>query len=432
MNYHEQNKQLFLDYLHRHLLTNAGECRNNLELIITSNCNTKCSYCYYKNYGEQLYPKFLCSNPQIILDNCKKIIDWDKANDYQFAGIEIFSGEFFKFPLWQELLNYVLDNTPYHITIPTNATFLFSDRETSIIESYLDKYEGRIFLSLSIDGIYLDNDTRAIRSGKQYDDEYYDKAFKFAYKYDLAFHPMVGPKGIDKWIDNYKWYIDNVCKYFNITKREAFKRIYLLEVRNPDWSREELEYLDKFIEFLVTFTRAEYKDSEDYIENFLKKKGFNFFSSFVSTIGRGIGCSIQQTFAIRTGDLMLVPCHRTSYDGYVTGKLSFNGKDLDIDLKNAEVYMAINSFDAEKGMKCMDCFMSSLCSHSCLGCNLEVNKDPFIPVNAVCYLEYRKTKSIAYYFDKIGVLDNLINMWRNNTTKYKQLLMMKEIVENEV
>lgn len=432
MNYHDQNKQLFLDYLHRHCLFREDKYFNNLELIITSNCNTKCSYCYYKNYGEQLYPKTLCSNPQIILDNCKKVLDWDKANGFQFERIEIFSGEFFKFPLWKEILNYIFENTPYEVTIPTNTTFIFSEKETEEVEYYLNKYGKRIYLSVSVDGKYLDNDTRAIRNGKQYDDEYYDKLFKFAAKHDLAFHPMIGPKGIDKWVDNYLWYIDNVSKYFNITKREALFKIYLLEVRNPDWTKEELAELDRFIEFLVNYTYSFYDDPLDYLENFLKRRGFNFFNSFTSSIGRGIGCSIQQSFAIRTGDLSLVPCHRTSYDGYRAGKLKFNGKDLDIDLENAELYMAINSCDISKGIKCIDCPISSLCSHSCLGCNLEVNKDPFIPVDSVCALEYRKAKSLAKYLNNIGVLDIIINIWGEGSQKRKQLLMMKEIVENDI
>lgn len=438
MTYKEEEKKLFLDFLDRHVLKywrndpNTSKYRESLELIITSTCNTKCSYCYYKNYGNNLYPPEI-NRKNLILDNFDKVINWVTLNNYS-PSIEIFSGEFFNLPYYKYMLDKILSETKCNVVIPTNCTFIFDDEKTKDIQKYIDS--GRIYLSLSMDGKFLDNETRAIRSGLQYNDEYYDKLFKFAAKNNLGFHPMIGAKGINKWIDTIDWFYQNISKYFNLSEDDkVFRKVYLLEVRNPDWTDEELKYFDEFIEHLVDISYKIVNDPVKYINLLRKELNINLFSQFISSVGRGIGCSIQQSLAIRLGDLALVPCHRTAYEGYLAGRLSFNGKDLDIELENPYLYMNINGFNTINSYKCMDCPINTLCSHGCLGCNFEVNKDFFSPVSTVCKLEFTKIFSIAKAFDKRGILDAIIDLAKLESTqrnKYNELLNIKEIINNGI
>ena len=65
--------------------------------------------------------------------------------------------------------------------------------------------------------------------------------FRFGARNLIKYHPMIGAKGIERWVDNFDWYVENIQKYYKIPKKEALEKLYLLEVRNPDWSTKELK-----------------------------------------------------------------------------------------------------------------------------------------------------------------------------------------------
>lgn len=432
MTHNDEQKALFLDYLNKHTFSYwKGEEISGydaeLELIITPTCNTKCVYCYYNNFAEKyIYPKEINCKDNII-KNCEEVMKWVHKNKYKPRSIEIFSGEFINLPYCDEILTiidkYAAKGTC--VTIPTNGTFCRSEKTIEKAQKILDEYDPycknhniAVFYSLSVDGKYLDNTTRAMKSGTQYDDAFYDRLFSFAYKNHLLFHPMVGAEGIDKWPDNYDWYIDNIMKYFGCDEKEAFRKIYLLEVRNPDWSADECKAMERFVNYLVDKTFKAYgNDVDNYWNNFLSgRNNFNFFSGLISSCGRGLGCSIQQCFAVRLGDLALVPCHRTAYKGFNACYLKFDeDSNLDIEIENPNMYMFIQSFDAKCGIMCSDCPISSMCSHYCLGANYEVNKDFFIPVKSVCLMEYAKAKALVEAFDRIGVLNKVIKLYKTSS-----------------
>ena len=455
MTYNDEQKALFLNYLDNHTFcywkgSKDKYYETELELIISPTCNTKCTYCYYNNYAEKyIYPnKINCKDK--IIDNCEQIMKWIAKNHYNPGTIEIFSGEFINLPYCQEILDIIDKYAPKGtaVVIPTNGTFCRSEKTMEKAQKFLDKYEFSckdhniyIHYSLSVDGKYLDNITRAMKDGTQYDDIFYDRLFTFAAKNQLLFHPMVSANGIEKWLDNYDWYIENVMKYFDCNEIEAFQKIYLLEVRNPDWSAEECKYLEKFVKYLVNKTfKAFNSNIEDYWNNFLRgAHTFNFFSSLISTISRGLGCSIQQCFAVRLGDLALVPCHRTAYKGYNACYLKFDeNSNLDIELENPNMYMFVQSFDARNGVLCSDCPISSLCSRYCLGANYEVNKDFFIPAKNVCLMEYAKIKSLVEAFNEIGVLDKILLEYEKYSNqphariKFAQITNLRNIIKKGV
>ena len=443
MTYKDEQKELFKSFLDNHVYKywkSGGKLgyKQGLELILTSTCNTKCSYCYYKNFGKQLNDPCVSTGDN-ILRNAEKLFTWMNKEGMTPDSIDIFSGEPLNLPYIGDLMDMIIDKFPgVEIVIPTNGTYCRSDKAVERVESLLSKWrkKARVFLSMSVDGKYLDNDTRAMRDGKLYDDAFYDRLFKFIKKHELAVHPMIGPKGIDKWCDNLDWYVEQLSKYLDCSKALALSRMYLLEVRNPDWTDNELNYLTKFCHHL-TNTAFEYYDKDKYsfVDNFLLgTTGCNFYSGITSTMSRGLGCSIQQEFAVRLGDMKLVPCHRTAYDGYNACTLKIDDNyNIDYELENENTYMMIMGFNAKYATKCCDCPINTLCSYSCLGCNFEVNHDFFTPVDSVCKLEFIKVYALVDSLNKIGALHVLIDRLKNNSHEYdlmnshiRQLTSIKE------
>ena len=443
MNYKDEQKELFKSYLDNHVYKywrskEEQEYKQGLELILTSVCNTKCSYCYYKNFGKYLNDPCV-STKDNILKNAEKLFTWMNKEGMTPDSIDIFSGEPLNLPYIDDLMSMITDKFPgVEVIIPTNGTYCKSDKSLERVESLLDKWRKKspVFLSMSVDGKYLDNDTRSMRDGRLYDDAFYDRLFRFIERHNLAVHPMVGPKGIDKWCDNLDWYVDELSKYLGCNKALALSRIYLLEVRNPDWTDSDLSYLTKFCHHL-TNTAFEYynKDKYCFVENFLLgDTGCNFYSGITSVMPRGLGCSIQQEFSVRLGDMKLVPCHRTAYNGYSACTLKIDDNyNIDYELENENTYMMIMNFNAKYATKCCDCPINTACSWSCLGCNFEVNHDFFTPVDSVCKLEFTKLYALMDSLNKIGVLDVLIDELKSRSHGYdlmdmhvRQLIAVKE------
>ena len=292
--------------------------KNTLELIVSSACNTACNYCYYKNFKDALNPVSLCGEDN-ILTNLVKLLEFFKTNNLFPEDIEIFSGEFFKLPFYKKFLeilySYIPDNLSVTVIVPTNGTFCLSETSLRDVETTLQKYHQskmRLALSLSIDGYYCDNISRPLKNGKKYTEEFYDRIMKFSGDHRLKFHPMIDSCNIKYWKENFKWFIEAISKSHNISLKEALDWIYLLEVRNPDWSKEDLDYLSDFIEYVYDYILEIYdNDIPELVYSIMSRKLLNLSSSLLHTIGRGIGCSIQNSFAVKLANLSIVNCHRS-------------------------------------------------------------------------------------------------------------------------
>lgn len=432
MTHKEEEKNLFMSFLNTHFFygwknTSNSGYRNSIELEVSPTCNTQCSYCYYKNFQNYLYPAHINKSNQIV-ENCKKLLDWIVSENFKnISSFDIFSGEFFMFPRYKDILNLICDanrrmGTHIIISLPTNATFCLSEEKTREVQEVIDNVTEQgtpIRLSLSIDGYYLDNETRKLKNGELYTDEYYDRAFRFGEENKFAYHPMVGAKGIENWEKNFDWYIKNITKYYGISERKAYELIYLLEVRNPDWTESELKHFYNFIYNLVKRTYSVYDGVKDYVENYMFVGQSNLFSSLIGHVSRGLGCSIQSTLMVRLGDLAIVPCHRTSYDEYIAGYMKFTENGMDIELKNPNTYMMIEGFDSEKCSVCSGCPINHLCGKFCYGCNYEINKDFFTPVRSVCKLEMTKVLALSRAIKDLGILNYIKDNSNNFFLKEK-------------
>jgi radical SAM protein with 4Fe4S-binding SPASM domain len=411
----------------------AKECENfrSLEIFFNDKCNLACKYCYLQRFGDGLYPKEL-QDGERLLKNLELFLNWMDERDYVPNHIEIFSGEVFIQDAGWKAINMILDRDegrarkPEFLVVPTNFTFILSPDLTKKVEDVLDRSHAMglpIGLSASFDGKYCEAN-RPFKSGKEIrDDAYYDKVFEFAKKWGTGFHPMVYSGHVEDWEKNWLWFQDNFTKH-----RLPWRNIYLLEVRNVEWTDKQMEDFGKFVEFLIkwTFNYPCGRDADTYMK-FLFDGGYNILRNPLTTIGRGIGCSIQSAVALRLGDLSWVPCHRTSYSPFNFGHFKVEGgKITGFEAKNTDMLTTIYSFDASTQPWCEQCLLKPLCSFGCLGSQLEVTGDPFTPIPTVCQLQHVKVGAMIKAYKELGIWGQILA--KINQTKADALREMEKML----
>lgn len=425
-----ENQELFKNFLYRNYFRywkeNTGlEEERALEIIINDKCDHNCKYCYFVKYGHNFFTEESRSD-EAILRNFDLFIKWLDENNYKPINIDPFSSEIFSQEVGFKVLEMILEKMPYvkQVVIPTNMSFIFDEEKTNRVQKLIDRYgktETKLYLSASIDGIYME-DNRPMRSGQQRDEEYYHNLFTFCKKNSISFHPMIYSNNIEKWKDNFLWFQERF-KQYDI----PFTSIYLLEVRNSNWSKEQCAELSKFLEFLVEWTWNNSNNNPDEFTNFLfKKSGFNILASPFTIIGRGLGCSIQSTFMVKLGDLTTVPCHRTAYQHFNGGHFEVkDNKIVDLIEENVVGYINIKTCEHSTFPMCETCIIKNLCGGGCLGAQFEVMGDPFTPIPSVCRMEHYKVAGILKGLNKIGVLSTILSM-----ISEKQKINIKTLMED--
>ena len=382
------------------------------EFILKADCNLDCKYCYLNKYGEKLYPSKLSADRKNLINNSRMVLEWMVENEYD-PHMELFSGE----PLIDDtsytVLNDVLDilgpsKNKQSIVIPTNYTFLLERGRTEQLEALLEKSVrvGRpIRLSASFDGKYMEQnrpmkgDVPDLR-----DDAYYDSCFAFNKKWGFGYHPMVYSSDIEKWKENFLWFQKKLEQH-----KMPWVSIYLLEVRNKEWTNDDLYHYSEFIRFLYLYAWEKCDQNYKTFSDFLfKDKGFNILSSMFTRIGRGIGCSIQGTMFIRLGDLAVVPCHRTMYPEFIYGKLKTDGKKITgLKIDKPELMSAIYSLNASRFPYCATCVIRPLCTQGCLGSQYEELGELFTPIPTVCRMYHVKVRTAIETLKYMGVYNRI-------------------------
>lgn len=415
-----QNKDLLENILDRTFFTawknqryktdNLYNNYRSLELQINANCNLSCKYCYYDKYKKDLYPADI-AKPSLVLHNTRILLNWLEENNL-FPEIELFSGEPLVQPISFEIIDLVLDwyiennITDINIGLPTNSTFILNEDYLKLTEQLIDKATKnnlRLALSISDDGWYCSNENRPFKDGTKRDEEFYDKLFKLAKKHCCAFHPMVYSNKIELWKDNFLWFQEQFKKY-----DIPWQSLYLLEVRNVEWTVPQIKEFYKFIRFVVNWTcdmlLKNGVTKNNIPRNVFDMKLFNIFNMF-SRMNRGIGCSIQSTMQLRLGDLTTTLCHRNAYEPYNLFKFEAeNDKIVGVDPLNIGMMISMYSADANNFPFCETCSIKNLCNKQCLGAMFEVNKNQFIPIPTVCLLEHAKTSAILDELIDLGLL----------------------------
>jgi len=454
MSFQEENNAIIDSFLNRTFFKGFKSPENerlinykSMEIILNYKCNLGCKYCYVNKFGDSLYPTKY-QDDETILKNLEILLQWIKENGFD-PKIEVFSGEIFAQELGFKALHTILNELKgkkEHIVIPTNFTFLLSSDLTKRVEELLFKAHKqgiRISLSASFDGKYCESnrpfkgtiETHKVSSSGAWtwkyndkkdprDDDYYDRCFAFLKKWGCGFHPMVYSDEIEHWKDNFLW-IQDKYNQFDL----EWTKLYLLEVRNVEWSAEQIREYCKFIDFLIKWSYQKCDNDFVAFKDFLfAKKGFNILHGPLSTVGRGIGCSIQSTLAVRAGDLAIIPCHRTSYPHLLYGKfLVENDKIIGIETRNPELWIAIASLATNKLPYCETCIISPLCSSGCLGAQIEVTGDLFTPIPTVCKMYHAKMKTIITSFKEIGIYKEILGII--STPKRKALIKLEKIIQ---
>jgi len=443
--YQEENDQLLQNLLERTFYRAWREGPKSeltnyraLEIDPVPVCNLSCKYCYYSRFGNELYPPHLYKDEKKILNNLSSYCDFLIENEFN-PEIEYFSGEALVQKVGLDGLDILLDKMLGNgwdgpLVIPTNYTFLLNDKLTERVEGYIERckqYDVRLSLSASDDGKFC-NANRPFKASVEnmihkhgithwtYNDfedprgdGFYKKLFKFNKKHGYGFHPMIYSDNIELWMDNFLWFQD-MMKEYDI----PWWNIYLLEVRNPEWSIEQCREYEKFIHDLIVwlFEKKSGKNPDVLVDHLFNHRGFNTLSSTLSSGGRGLGCSYQSNIYLRLGDLAIMPCHRTSYDPMIIGHYNTdeNNKITGITSKNIEMMVAGQSLVSKNFPYCEQCLLKELCTQGCLGAQLETTGDPFTPIPTVCRLEHAKVRSMIRTYKEIGAFEEILSRVNEN------------------
>jgi len=466
MNFQEENDKLMNNMVERlfyHAWRNPTDDIyanfRGLEIILNYWCNLGCQYCYVNRYGEKtprghegLYASEIWSDKEKCLKNLDILLDWIVENGFS-PKIELFSGEMFSqeigFEVVEKCINKLADTEfKGSLVIPTNVTFILSDELTKKVDALIEKSFNKnipIFLSASFDGKLIERnrpfkhtiedisyDNRIAKwkykpnMPDPRDDAYYDKVFQFAKKHEFGFHPMVYSETIHLWKENFLWFQKMFEKY-----EIPWSQIYLLEVRNPEWSEKQIKEFGKFIEFLVKWSWIKCGSNfKNFSEFMFQGKGFNILNGPLSSIGRGLGCGYQTALYPRLGDLSLVSCHRTSYPPFVLGKFKVeDDKITGIKSQNFEHMVASLSFDATTQPYCEQCTINVLCNHGCLGAQMETTGDPFTPIPSVCKLEHEKISALIRAYKRLGIFQRILG--KINPDKTEAFKYMEKLINSE-
>lgn len=434
--FEQQNHQLGEGFLERHFFSNwrlpQEERRLNwgqLELIVSPLCSHACVYCYLNRFKEELYPLQIRDEKK-ILENLKLVLDWLIANRMS-PNIEFFSGGPLEQRVCLEALEMIVERysqtdpslRPFRIVVPTPYSFLLSEELTARIERLIAAFRAlqiHFGLSASFDGKYCEQfrPLAYTKSGPLSDgylfkaesdartDQFYERAFRFNKKHQFGFHPMLYSRAMPYWKKNFLWFQENFQK-FGLPPAG----LYLLEVRNQNWTADQIHALGDFMEFLIRWAWEELcqQDISRFIHFIFRQKGFNILSNPLSTIGRGLGCSKQSALYLRLGDLAVVPCHREMYPGDEYGFLiPDERKVLRFKVTNPEKLIGYYSLEANNLPYCQTCAIKYLCSHGCLGSQLENTGDPVTPIPTICKMEHYKIYRYVQALRDLGVYDAIV------------------------
>ena len=426
--YEEENAALLTDILEDSFFkgfrdpSKARYAGTSLELNITASCNQKCEYCYLTKYGTEIYPVKIRKESD-ILKNTQMLVDYFIEQKMNPGSIDLFSGEIWGTKLANGIFDIILDaikNKGWGITyimIPSNMSFILNPTKLKHVEYYIEEFKKagcRMCFSASIDGPIIEEQERSFKDEKLNslrNKDFYDQLFVWCKKNRYAFHPMVSAHGIDKWIDNYKWWQHMFTKY----RLDPIDYGMYLEVRNDEWNLETIDHYYNFLNYMIDYDFKEIFGSEmntwmkeSIIVGSNPKKGY--FPYVLLNNGNTYNCTINTAHIVRMGDLAIGPCHRTHYEKFLYGKYKVeDGKIVGIEANNVQLANLVLNQSHKGLMKCEKCPISMHCMRGCLGAQYEATGEILQPCESVCHLLKARVIFLYTKYTKMGLFDYIFN-----------------------
>lgn len=413
--------------IYKEPLTAKNKNIAQLELFITSYCNLKCTYCYLNKYRDKLSPN--AKKTDVILNNLRILLDHFLKEGYSFTDIDLFSGEIWGDPLGNGVIDLLEEYIKKglvikNIMVPTNFTFILYPEKTELVEGYIKRMSDIgtcLQLSASIDGKMLEDETRPFKAnGKTRDDEYYDKVFSFCKKYGFLFHPMVAAHGIEKWVDNYNWYMDMLEKHGFENPMDC---AMMLEVRNDDWTPEAIQEYLKFIDYLINYRFKKLGNSVKEFATFLfnldQRVASGYLPYTIPLSENIMPCTVQNQLTVRLGDLALVPCHRMAYDNFVFGKYRVENEEIvGIEAINPQMAVKVMLSNPSNSIHgCDNCTYNKMCMKGCFGAQFEYGEELFMPLKSVCNLFKAKYDFLLDRYAQMGVFEEIEKLIEEDRSK---------------
>lgn len=421
-----------------------------LELIVRPTCTEKCEYCYLQKHKQELFNNVNIYDNEKILSNIDALLDFifNKKQTY-LQRIEIFAGDLFYDDLYFNIIEiifkyyhqlyqscqYLFENSRQNkkhfalVLTPTNITVLKDDAKIKKIKYWIEKFQEinvSLGYSFSTDGKYT-KDTREKNAVKDQEelDLLLTKLQDFMIDIGGGVHPVLAPQAIDKWIENYDWWLN----FFNelSIKDSSIKESYgfqppILEVRDPEWTEESIA---KYLNFL----KHDVDKRLEMCNNDIDKLACHLFGD---TKNSGIlkanpqydmiapttnseyrmSCSFQSLLHIRASDLAIVPCHRLSYDPLIAGwfEQDENGKLTGNYIPhNVSTFIAMFTLNPNIAPKCVTCPIKDFCLKGCLGAQYEFSGEYLKPIPIICKLFLAKWNFLVDYWYQLGILESAKN-----------------------
>lgn len=422
---HQEEQNLTLKYILNNSIfnhfTKAEEHQMaDLELIITPECNLDCSYCYFNKHKDELYPKDI-RDPNQIMKNLNILLDFIIEKDLFIETLTLFSGEIWGSNFGLKVLQALLEKNNKkifckNIIIPSNMSFLLNDEKANNIEQLMADFKEKginVAWSASIDGKIIEDKFRPFNEQNQkHTDDFYDKVFCFIRKHpSTGLHPMISSKSCKYWIENYQWFESQLKPYCDID--HISKQLMMLEVRNPDWTDEDIGFLKEFLHFLILDQKNKSNSQQEFAQRIFKYGDFkaSLYSPYsLKVADPKLSCSLPRSLAIRLGDLAIVPCHRLAYKNLIIGHFLVNDNDeiYDVDSKNVDLYLHLKTMNPKINMlKCERCKYNTLCIKGCPGVQYEQYQHLNYPCDNICKLFQEKIDFLIDIYYQEGLIEQL-------------------------
>ncbi len=329
---------------------------------------------------------------------------------------------FYKYlePIHDKYLQFFLKPDSFLILIPCNCSFVQDNQKVSRWREYIkkfSKFNATIALSYSGDGQLVSD----YREQREMADEFYEKLFDFLEEFKYLSHPMLSPENVHNWIENYDWWIEKAKQYYLPSMPLEFQPM-ILEVRNDEWTDDNIEDLLKVIKHIVDVRLNMCENDIDHLAYHLfsgdgKNNTLQKLLSYdLIELRPGTGmeldkvsCSIQGLLHVQLNNLTIVPCHRTSYRQFQAGRFVVeDGHITGVEAENVTMFLAIMGQKAQYTPKCIECPINALCSKGCFGAQYEVGAEIFQPALSVCKMKKAKIVFLIAYYKQLGVLDSAL------------------------